>query len=80
MTNQEKEKNKELQNLKQENEELKKSQAMFQDQVSLRDQSIYRQQLLILLERQAIAMEKLAESSEIPLEEEENKVEELPKK
>lgn len=61
--------------LKKENQILQNQLAMMQDLQSLRSTAVYRQQKLVLLERQTLAMENLAKNSEIPSSEEEEEVE-----
>ena len=61
MTNQEKEKQKELQqSLQQENQTLKTQLLVLQDLQNLNQESYFRQQVLILLERIATALEKVS--------------------
>lgn len=72
MTKQEKEE-KNVSQLKEQNQLLESQMKVLLDQNNLKDQSYFRQQVLIMLERQAIATERMAtalenssEESEVP--------------
>jgi len=73
MTKEEKQKKKEMKdeekNLLEENQQLKNQIAGMRYSIQLQDLQFYRHQKLLLLERQTMAMERLANNSEIPLEE-----------
>ena len=76
MTKDLKEKKTEDDSLQKENQTLRSQLSIMQDLQNLQNMTYYRQQILMMLERQALAMEMLARNSEIPSSEEDEKDEE----
>ena len=76
MTKDLKEKKTEDDSLQKENQTLRSQLSIMQDLQNLQNTTYYRQQILMMLERQALAMEMLARNSEIPSSEEDEKDEE----